>query len=95
MANRLYDPVKAAYESEEEFRQRLETDVRKITEKIKEASGKSPIAWVWPYGAANGTALSIIKDYGYKMAFTLQKVANVEDLSSIQGTDLGNPRLTS
>lgn len=95
MANRLYDPIKAAYESDEEFHQRLETDVRKITEKIKEASGKSPIAWVWPYGAANGTALSIIKDYGYKMAFTLQTgLANVEDLSSIPRVLIsGNPSI--
>lgn len=95
MANRLYDPIKAAYETDEAFRQRLETDVRKITQKIKEVSGKSPIAWVWPYGAANGTALSIIKEYGYKMAFTLQTgLANAEHLSSIPRVLIsGNPSI--
>lgn len=94
-ANRLYDPKQATYESEEAFRQRIEADVRKITEKIKDVTGKSPDAWVWPYGAANGTTLSIAREYDYKMAFTLQTgLASVEDLSSIPRMLIsGNPSI--
>ena len=95
VANRLYDPKTGAYESEELFRERIDTDVRKITEKIKEVTGKSPITWVWPYGAANGTTLEITREYGYKMAFTLETgLANVEDLSSIPRLLIsGNPSI--
>lgn len=94
-ANRLYNPELAAYESEEAFHQRIETDVRKITEKIKDVTGKSPDAWVWPYGAANGTALSIAHEYDYKMAFTLQTgLASVENLNSIPRMLIsGNPSI--
>lgn len=95
-AHRQYDPDKKEYESEAAFRNRIEKDVRKITEKIKEVTGKSPIAWVWPYGAANGTTLSIAQEYGYKMAFTLQTgLASVEDLSNIPRLLIsGNPSIT-
>lgn len=95
MANRLYSHEKRAYESEEEFQQRIEKDVRKITEKITEVTGKAPVAWVWPYGAGNGTTLSIIRKYGYKMAFNLDTgLANAADLSNIPRLLIsGNPSL--
>lgn len=95
VASRLYDPKTAAYESEADFRERIDTDVRKVTEKIKDVTGKSPVTWVWPYGEANGTTLAITREYGYKMAFTLEAgLANVEDLSSIPRLLIsGNPSI--
>lgn len=95
VANRLYDPKLGTYESEAAFEARIETDVAKITGKIKEVTGKSPIAWVWPYGAANGTTLSILRKHGYEMAFTLQTgLASADDLSSIPRILIsGNPSI--
>ena len=95
VANRLYDAKLGAYETEAAFLQRIDADVAKVTQKIKEVTGKSPIAWVWPYGAANGTTLSILRNHGYNMAFTLQTgLANVEDLSSIPRILIsGNPSI--
>src|SRR5690606_27102616 len=43
--------------------------------------GKAPRVWVWPYGAASGTALKIVADNGYEMAMTLvDGGATVDDL---------------
>lgn len=94
-ANRLYNTEAQAYEDEEAYRQRIETDVRKITDKLTEVTGKAPVAWVWPYGAANGTTLSVVREHGYEMAFTLQTgLASVEDLSSIPRMLVsGNPSI--
>lgn len=72
-ATRQYDPTKAAYETDEAFTARLEADVAAITAKILKATGKSPRVWVWPYGAANGTALAVVKRHGYQMATTLDE----------------------
>ncbi|XTZ40606.1 poly-beta-1,6-N-acetyl-D-glucosamine N-deacetylase PgaB [Salmonella enterica] len=84
VANRLYDTATGQYESEEQFTARITADVSKITTKLKEVTGKAPRAWVWPYGAANGTSLSIAKQQGYQLAFTLNSgLANVRDLSNI------------
>lgn len=91
--NRLYDPQEQTYENDAGYQQRISEDARKITSKIKEVTGKSPVAMVWPYGAASGTALSILREQGYKMAFTLQPgLANTDDLSSIPRVLIsGNP----
>ena len=84
VANRLYDKNTGKYETDEQFTQRIESDVVRITDKITEVTGKAPRAWVWPYGASNGTSLAIAKKHGYQMAFTLQDgLANANDLSSI------------
>lgn len=95
VANRLYDAATQSYEDPTSFRQRIDTDVRKITDKLTEVTGKAPVAWVWPYGAASGTTLAITREHGYEMAFTLQTgLASVEDLSSIPRMLVsGNPSI--
>lgn len=95
VANRLYDAKTGTYESDADFEARVEADIKKITEKITEVTGKPPVAWVWPYGAASGTSLRIAQQYGYKMAFILQTgLANVQELSSIPRLLIsGNPSI--
>lgn len=72
-ATRQYDPATATYESDEAFTRRLEADVVAITAKIRKVTGKSPRVWIWPYGAANGTALAVVKRHGYQIAATLDE----------------------
>ena len=49
-------------------------------------TGKAPRAWVWPYGAANGTSLAIARQQGYQLAFTLEDgLGNVQELGNIPG----------
>ncbi|WP_040071994.1 poly-beta-1,6-N-acetyl-D-glucosamine N-deacetylase PgaB [Pseudomonas batumici] len=69
---RGYDMATGRYESEADFRNRLQEDVTAISTKIRAATGYSPRVWIWPYGAADGTALSVIADQGYTMALTLE-----------------------
>ncbi|MFI8614943.1 poly-beta-1,6-N-acetyl-D-glucosamine N-deacetylase PgaB [Acidovorax sp. NPDC077693] len=72
-ATRRYDPATASYENDEAFLRRLEADVAAITTKIRDVTGKAPRVWVWPYGAANGSALAVVKRHGYQMAMTLDE----------------------
>lgn len=95
IANRGYDKLSGRYESEQQFSRRVSQDVRKVTEKIKQVTGKMPRAWVWPYGAANGTSLAIAKSQGYQLAFTLNEgLADVRDLDNIPRFLIsGNPSI--
>ncbi|WP_397438805.1 poly-beta-1,6-N-acetyl-D-glucosamine N-deacetylase PgaB [Pseudomonas chlororaphis] len=70
-ATRRYDASSGRYESEAEFEARLRSDVAAISKKIRAATGYSPRVWVWPYGAADGTALRVVGEQGYDMALTL------------------------
>ncbi len=69
---RGYDPATGAYESEAAYEARIRGDVQRITEKVRRATGKPVRIWIWPYGAEGGTALRIIADNGYQLAFTLE-----------------------
>ena len=71
-ATRRYDPVTRSYESEAQFRARMRADVAAISNKIRAVTGKAPRVWVWPYGAADGTALTVVGEQGYQMALTLE-----------------------
>jgi biofilm PGA synthesis lipoprotein PgaB len=95
IANRFYDTASGRYESDQQFHQRIDTDVRKVSDKIAEVTGKAPRAWVWPYGAANGTSLAIAKKRGYQLAFTLgDGLGDVRDLDNIPRLLIsGNPSI--
>ncbi|MFV0282434.1 MAG: poly-beta-1,6-N-acetyl-D-glucosamine N-deacetylase PgaB [Castellaniella sp.] len=66
-----YDPDTRAYETDAAYRRRIDDDARRITQKIRRTTGKAPRVWVWPYGAASGAALDVIRKRGYRMALTL------------------------
>ncbi|MFC4296538.1 poly-beta-1,6-N-acetyl-D-glucosamine N-deacetylase PgaB [Castellaniella hirudinis] len=66
-----YDTAAQVYETDAAYRRRITDDVRRITRKIRQATGRAPRVWVWPYGAANGEALDIVHRQGYQMALTL------------------------
>lgn len=69
--SRQYFSKLGRYETKAEFEHRMTQDVARETQRIKEVTGKHPRVWVWPYGAANGETLSIVKRFGYQFAFTL------------------------
>ncbi len=95
IANRFYDKATGRYETDRQFSQRIGDDVRKVTEKITQVTGKAPRAWVWPYGAANGTSLAIARQQGYQLAFTLEDgLGDVNDPGNIPRLLIaGNPSL--
>lgn len=71
-AVRRYEPRTGTYETDAIFRKRMGDDVAEITRKIRQATGKAPRVWVWPYGAESGSALRIIAENGYELALTLE-----------------------
>src|SRR5690606_18045739 len=80
---RLFDPKTGTYESEADFDARIRNDTRQISAKIAAATGKPPRVWVWPYGAASGSAIRIISEDGYTMALTLEDgLGTVDQLMS-------------
>lgn len=95
IANRFYDKATGRYETDQQFSQRIGDDVRKVTEKIAQVTGKAPRAWVWPYGAASGTSLAIARQQGYRLAFTLEDgLGDMRNLGSIPRLLIaGNPSL--
>lgn len=72
MANRMYLPAQQRYETDAEFEQRLRSDVAAITQALQATTGQAPRVWVWPYGAASGTAQRIIREAGYQLFLTLE-----------------------
>ncbi|GIZ12638.1 poly-beta-1,6-N-acetyl-D-glucosamine N-deacetylase PgaB [Pseudomonas sp. NCCP-436] len=80
---RIYDPQSKRYESDAEYKSRVTGDVRRISDKIAAATGRPPRVWVWPYGAASGTALSILDENGYELALTLED--GLDSMDSLYG----------
>lgn len=95
--NRSYDPLRKRYETGEHYRHRVNADVAKITQRITAATGKAPRVWVWPYGAAGGEALKIVKQHGYQMAMTLNDgVGSTSQLDNVPRLLIANnPSLNS
>lgn len=68
----LYDARTGQYETPAAYEARVTSDVQAINRKVREAAGKSPRVWVWPYGATSGTALRIVGEQGHAIALRLQ-----------------------
>ncbi len=86
-ATRRYDAATGTYETEAQFQARMRADVAAISNKLRAVTGKAPRVWVWPYGAADGTALAVVGEQGYQMALTLDD--GLDDLANLKSS----PRL--
>lgn len=83
LAARKFDAVSQTYESEADFRKRVEQDVLKITARLREVTGKQPRVWVWPYGRVDGTTLQVALENGYSIALKLETgLIHMQDLIS-------------
>ncbi len=79
----LFNPVTGKYESDADERRRLAADSAKMAAKIATEIGKRPRVMVWPYGEANGLAISIAAENGMPITLTLDDgVATVDKLSA-------------
>ncbi|QWE19976.1 poly-beta-1,6-N-acetyl-D-glucosamine N-deacetylase PgaB [Polynucleobacter sp. AP-Kolm-20A-A1] len=73
-----YNKQTGEYESEEHYRQRIESDLVKNNAWIKQHTGKAPRIIVWPYGRYNGMAQAMAKKLGMDIAITLDDGENFE-----------------
>ncbi|HGU9817848.1 TPA: poly-beta-1,6-N-acetyl-D-glucosamine N-deacetylase PgaB [Enterobacter chuandaensis] len=94
-ANRRFLKDERRYETEKEYRARIRRDAQTLVSHFKAHTGKSPTAWVWPYGAENGTAIQELKTLGFDMFFTLEDgLSTATQLDSIPRILInGNPTL--
>lgn len=83
-----YDPATGLYETQAAFELRLRNDIKAVTDKVRQATGKQPRVWVWPYGAASGKALEIVREHGYELTLTLE-----DGLGTFDGPTMAAPRL--
>lgn len=91
VANRQYLTAEHRYENEAEFTTRIQRDINLITGKLRQVTGKSPRAWVWPYGAANGTTLALVQAAGYSLSFTLNDgLGDIRNLGNIPRVLIAN-----
>jgi biofilm PGA synthesis lipoprotein PgaB len=68
-----YLPDQKRYETEEEFRQRIRSDLAKSIESLNDALGKRPVVLTWPYGRYNSIGIEEAKSLGFEMILTLDE----------------------
>ncbi|WP_158985382.1 poly-beta-1,6-N-acetyl-D-glucosamine N-deacetylase PgaB [Lysobacter panacisoli] len=59
------------YESPAAFRTRIDTDLVRSRERMREELGRAPRAIAWPYGRYNQDALDVATSRGFRFALTL------------------------
>ncbi|WP_225767401.1 poly-beta-1,6-N-acetyl-D-glucosamine N-deacetylase PgaB [Inquilinus sp. Marseille-Q2685] len=94
-STRRFDAATGRYESDPAYEARIAGDVERVGARIRQATGRAPRVWVWPYGAAGGTALRILGDHGYEAALTLDDGVGTVDglMNSPRLLVAGDPRL--
>ncbi len=76
----LYDNKTKTYETVEDYKKRVEDDLRVNYQTIMLKSGKAPVAMVWPYGECTQPAVDIAFKVGFKMSLTLSYSGELRDL---------------
>ena len=71
VVTRRFLPETATYESLEEWKSRLENDLRSSADLLEERIGQRPRAMIWPYGEANRLAVDAAKAAGMSLDFSL------------------------
>jgi biofilm PGA synthesis lipoprotein PgaB len=93
---RAYDPVTKTYETEDEYRARLEDDFIIQQKVFQEKLGFTPRALVWPYGRYNSISLAIARNHGFELTFSLKEgLSDVHDLAAVNRNLVENPPIES
>jgi biofilm PGA synthesis lipoprotein PgaB len=80
----VYFPAEKRYETEEEFRQRIRSDLARSAEILKSKVGVRPSILTWPYGSYNALAVEEAKKAGFEMMLTLDHgFADVRSLDRV------------
>jgi biofilm PGA synthesis lipoprotein PgaB len=67
-----YLPALGRYETDEEFRERIRSDLARSIEILTVRLGKRPRILTWPYGAFTGIGIEEAKKLGFEMTLTLE-----------------------
>ncbi|MGA2649035.1 MAG: poly-beta-1,6-N-acetyl-D-glucosamine N-deacetylase PgaB [Terracidiphilus sp.] len=71
VATHAYDPTLRTYETDDEYAERLRTDLAHSSDEIRSRLGRAPRALMWPYGAYTQLSDSIAMSLGMQVTFTL------------------------
>lgn len=66
-------------ESEDCYKTTLSSDLTIVQEKIKNATGKTPLAFTYPFGRMCKQSYDIIKEMGFKVSFGCEEKVNYLD----------------
>ena len=98
--NHLYLAARQRYETEEEYKTRLDNDFKKVNEVFEKHLGHKARALVWPYGLTSGTAVQTALENGMEATFYLDGGVNPPGENSrlygrrmIMADDIGTARL--
>ncbi|MBT9537847.1 MAG: poly-beta-1,6-N-acetyl-D-glucosamine N-deacetylase PgaB [Nitrospirae bacterium] len=81
---RAYDPNTKTYETEEEYRARMEGDFNRQTTLFTRYLGFTPRGVVWPYGRYTAVIMEIAKKANYRFGFTVEEgYAHIDRLHEI------------
>jgi biofilm PGA synthesis lipoprotein PgaB len=67
-----YLPALGRYETDEEFRERVQSDLARSIGVLTARLGKRPLILTWPYGAFNKIGIEEAKRLGFEMTLTLE-----------------------
>ncbi len=73
---RIFDPKLMRYETEQEYYQRIRSDLKRNSKMIAKHTGKEPRSMIWPYGAYNMTTVRAANEVGMPITMTLEAGAN-------------------
>lgn len=68
---RLYDDKSKKYESDRDYVQRIQQDLKKNNQLLQQHGIKSPRVMVWPYGRYNQNTVSIAQQLGMPLSLSL------------------------
>jgi len=81
---RQYFPDKKRYETDQEFQQRISSDLKQSATTIFLHTGFRPRVIVWPYGAYSQEIMAIARKHGMSLSITLESGLNNLDSPVIQ-----------
>lgn len=92
---RIYDPDTASYESDEAYKKRIRTDLKRSSEALKAITGLVPRVIVWPFGKYNQVTEEIADSLGMSVSLGVQEGINpVNRLNKLHRFLVGeNPEL--
>jgi len=88
--------IKGKKETEEQYKKRIEADIKACTESLQASSDKTIDALAYPYGLRSKTAIEVLKAEGYTMAFTTEggMATRGVDTMQIPRINGGNPTIS-
>ena len=91
-----FDPETEKYETEPEYRARLERDFKVQGTLLRKELGFVPAAVAWPFGKYNEVSLDIARQNGINFTFTLEEgYAHIHRLDQINRTVIENRQIHS